>query len=191
MRTILAILLCVSLAGCMEAKVDTDANAEANINTQAEIQTEVETFLKAHLESLVKAQVDTKLQGIGVDVRNKIADEIEAEIRTDLQTQIDTWLSANTQNTGMFSGGAIYVVIVAIVFLVFLFGTFIYLLQYALRWKKVWHLISQTIEHHADKEEHSEHVNEIKSHFSTALELAGLKNIVDRNLEKRGMRKRK
>lgn len=192
MRTIPVILLCLCLTGCIDPKINTDAKAEANINTKAEIQTQVNTFLKAHLESLVKAQVDTKVQGVGVDVKNKLADQLTADITAQLRTELDTKINAliakTTQNTGMFAGGAIYVVVVAITFLVLLFGTFIWIVRRAMKWKKVWHLVSQSIEEHTDDEEHGEHVRKIKSHFATALRMAGLKEVVDQNLQQRGLK---
>jgi hypothetical protein len=187
-RLIIALLLCASLLGCADA--DVDANAQANNNTvKTDIKTEVETFMKAHLESLIKAQIDTKVQGIGVDVSNKVADELKADIKSELETHIQAAIANNTQNVGMFSGGAIYVVIVAIVFLAFLFGTIIYLVKSLLKWKKIWHLVSHSIEEHCEDDDHGEHVTKIKSHFSSALEESGLKQLIDQNLEKRGFRK--
>ena len=174
---IACVLIPTLLLGCADAKVD--AKADTDINTQ------VESLLKAHLESLVKAQVDAKLQGIG-DVNAKLAEEIKtelkAEIKTELETKIQAAVANNTQNTGMFAGGAIYVVILAIVFLVLLFGSFIYVVRSLLRWKKVWHLVSQSIEESSNQEQ-------IKSKFASSLESAGLKSLVDDNLKKRGMRR--
>jgi len=193
MRIILALLLSASLlSGCMKANVNTDAKAEANVDAKAEIQTQVETFLKAHLESLIKAQIDTKVQGVGIDVKNKLADQLTADITAQLKTELDTKMDAlyakSTQNTGMFAGGAIYVVIVAVIFLVLLFGSIIYLVRSVLKWKRIWHLISQSIEE-CSKDDELGHIHRVKSHFATALQLSGLKGAVDQNLQKRGLRK--
>lgn len=187
LKLFLALSLCSVLClGCADAKVD--AKADTDINTN--IKTEVESFLKANLESLVKAEIDTKVQGVG-DIKANLADEITADIKAQITQELDTKIQAavanTTQNTGMFSGGAIYVVIVVIVFFALLFGTFIWLVKSLMKWKNVWHLLSQSIEEHSDNKEHSEHVKKIKQHFSKSLEAAGLKNIVDTNLKKRGM----
>ena len=186
-KLFLALTLCSVLClGCADAKVD--AKADTDINTN--IKTEIESFLKANLESLVKAQIDAKIQGVG-DIKASLADEITADIKTQITQELDTKIQAavanTTQNTGMFSGGAIYVVTLAVVFLVFLFGTFIWLIKALMKWKNIWHLVSQSIEEHSNDKEHSEHVKKIKQHFSKSLDAAGLKNIVDANLKKRGM----
>jgi hypothetical protein len=192
MRNFLPLFFClVLITGCFKANVDTDANAEANIDAKAEIQAQVESFLNAHLESLVKAEVDTKVQGVGVDVRAKVADELRAQITHDLQTKIDAFLANNTQNTGMFSGGAIYILAAFVSFLILFFGTVIYLTKQAAKWKKIWRLVSNSIEHHANTDEHFEFARNLKSHISTSLEISGLKDIVDQNLKKRGLRKGK
>jgi len=163
------------LAGCADAKID----------AKAEIQTQVDLFLKAHLESLIKAQIDTKVQGVGVDIKNKLAEDIKSE----LQTEIQSMFAANTQNVGMFSGGAIYVVIVVIAFFIFLFGTIVWLVKSLMNWKKVWHLLSSSIEANSTDKDHAELVKKIKSQFSSTLEVTGLKQLVDQNLEKRGLRR--
>ena len=181
-RLILACILCsVFLLGCADA----DINAKTDVKT--DIKSEIETFMKVHLESLIKAQIDTKVQGVGVDIKNKLADEIKADIKSELQTDIKALISANTQNVGMFSGGAIYVVILAIVFLALLLGTFIWLIKALMKWKNIWHLLSQSIEEHSKDEIHGNHIKKVKSHFSQAIEAAGLKKIVDKNLKKRGL----
>jgi hypothetical protein len=185
MRKFLPLVFCLFLfCGCLDPNVDTDA--EANINT--EIQASVDSFLNAHLESLIKAEVDTKVQGVGFDIKNKLADEISTQVKQDLQTQIHSMFTASTQNSGMFSGGAIYVVIVAVAFLILLFGTIIWLATMVMRWKRIWHLVSGSIEHHSNQDQHAEAIGKLKSRISTNLDIVGLKYIVDKNLEKRGLR---
>jgi len=85
----------------------------------------------------------------------------------------------------MFSGGAIYVVIVVVIFFALFFSTIIYLLKSLLKWKKVWHLVSDSIEIHS----HDENISKIKTHLSAALEQTGLKQLIDNNLQKRGFRR--
>jgi hypothetical protein len=113
-------------------------------------------------------------------MRQKIADDLEAEINSKIET--------HTQNTGMFSGGAIYVVAVAVAFFAFVFGTFIWLVKSLIEWKQIWHLISASIESNSKDANHAEHVKKIKSEFSDSLEKTGLKSVVDKNLIKRGMK---
>jgi len=187
----IALILCPFLClGCADA--DIDAKADTDVNTN--IKTEVDSFLKANLESLVKAQIDAKVQGIG-DIKANLADEIKADIKAqitqELETKIQAAVANTTQNTGMFSGGAIYVVILAIVFLVLLFGSFIWLIKSLMKWKNIWHLLSESIEKYSHVKEHECHVKKIKSHFAAALKSAGLKNVVDNNLKKRGIVKDK
>ena len=186
-KTLLIYLLCGFLCvGCVNTKID--PKVDTNVDTNVDIQTQVESFLNANLDSLIKAQVDTKVQGVGVEVKNKLADQLTADIKHDLKTEIQAMFANTTQNTGMFSGGAIYLVIVAIVFLLLLFGTIIWITKYALQWKKIWYLLSQCIEE--ESKEHKNSIQDLKKHFSTQLQEKGLKNIVDKNLEKRGMRKK-
>lgn len=188
MRTILPFLMCcVLLSGCFKSDID----AKSNIDAKAEIQAQVDSFLKANLDSLIKAQVDTKVQGVGVDIKNKLADELNAQISQELQTKVDAILASTTQNSGMFSGGAIYIGIVFIAFFAMLFGTIIILAKKAAKWKKIWTLVSHSIEHQASKEKHVAFISDLKSHIATSLEVSGLKNHVDKNLQKRGLRKRK
>lgn len=181
-------IFCVALSGCVDPQVDANANADvdanANVDTDinTQIETQVESFLKANLESLVKAQVQSQVHVVGADMRQKLADQLRAEF----QTQIET----HTQNQGMFSGGAIYVVIVVIAFFVLLFGTIIWVINSLFKWKQIWRLLTNSIEEHADNEEHGEHVQKIKNHFLSSLEQNGLKSIVDRNLEKRGLKRK-
>jgi hypothetical protein len=186
MRTILPLLFCsVLICGCIESQIDTDVDAKA------EIKTEVEAYMNTHLESLIKAEVNTKVQGVGVDLQGKIADTLKNEIKNELQTDIDALISSSTQNTGMFSGGAIYILIAFVVFVAFLFGTIIYFVKQAATWKNVWSQVSTVIERHGNHELHKETIKNLKSQISTSLEVSGLKDHVDHNLKKRGLRKKK
>lgn len=181
---LLATLCCL---GCGDAKLDTRANADVDVNSkidrlvEARLESLIKTEISPKLENQIESKINAEIKAVGVDMRQKVADELKAEIQSEIQT--------NTQNIGMFSGGAIYVVIVIVAFFICLFGTLIWLLYSLFKWKHVWHLISSSIEAYAQDPEYKNHINKVKNHFDKSLQTTGLKKTVDKNLKKRGFKK--
>ena len=189
LKQLTPILLCLCLVGCLDAKIDPKVNTDID----SKIQAQVESLLKAKLEvelAAVKAEVktdieakfsndmDTKLNLMGGDIQGKI-DKLNAKFDTQIET--------HTQNTGMFSGGGIYVMGVAIALIAAVFGTFMWLVKKAAQWKKVWFVLSEVIENHANNGGQAESV---KRDFAAAIKAAGLHGIVNKNLETRGFKKK-
>jgi len=147
-----------SLSSC----VDFDTNVDAN----------------AKLEAKLEAKMENKLKIVGADMRSKIAEDIKAEFNTQL----------NTQNTGMFSGGAVYVLALAVFIVASIVFVFIWILNQFFKYKNIWHLISESIEQHANNEKST--IKDVKTSFDSLLgQKKGLKEFVSENLKKRGLNK--
>jgi len=188
MKKLIPIFICLLCVGCLDAKVDPKINSK--IDTKAEIESLVKgelTGIKAKIKNELKAEfttnlnnkMNTKFNLMGGDIQGKI-DKLNAKFETQIET--------HTQNQGMFSGGGIYVSAVAITLIVGLFGTIIWITNKAMKWKKIWHIASQTIEHIAEEDKPASHV---KKEFARRIEAAGLHHIVNKNLEMRGFKKKK
>lgn len=182
------ILFCLLCSGCLDPKVDAKADVKTDVESlvkaevsaaRVELENQIDTKINSHFEASLNNKIDnkmdTKINLLGSDIKQKVADELRAEI----QTQIET----HTQNTGMFSGGAIYVSAVAIVIILCIFGTFIWLIKSVMKWKKIWHILSTCIEENQSSKE-------IKQDFNNRVHAAGLKGHVDKNLENRGLKKK-
>jgi len=186
------LIICLLCVGCVDAeikpeidtKIDTKAEIESLVKAEltgikAEIKTELKAEINTSLNANLNNKMDTKLNLLGGDIQGRI-DKLDAKFDTQIET--------HTQNQGMFSGGGVYVTAVAVALIIGIFGTFIWLMRSLMKWKQIWHIASQTIEHLADEERPAEHV---KSEFAKRIEAAGLHNIVNANLEKRGLKKKK
>ena len=156
---LLVIITC--LTSCGDFDFDTDANLDSKI------------------EAKIEAKMENKLNIVGADMRSKIADDLRAEFNTQL----------NTQNTGMFSGGAVYVLALGVFIVASIVFTFIWILKQLFKYKNIWHLISESIEEHAEKEEST--IKDVKQKFDTKLQENGLKEFVCKNLKKRGLNMKK
>lgn len=202
MRFILLALFCLCLSGCLNANLDTkidtkiktevDAKFDTEISGikaefKAEIKAEIKTEIKAEIKMEVTAEIKTDLNlslSNKMDTKlNLLSGDITQKLQAEFQTQIDTRI----QNTGMFSGGGVYVTVVAIVLIVAVFGTFLWLLKKIMQWKQIWHILSALIESNADDGMLAENV---KRDFSTLISAAGLSHVIDSNLEKRGLKKK-
>jgi len=186
MKTLIPLIFCIICIGCVDARVD--PNIDTKIDTKAEIESLLKaelTGIKADIKNELKAEftanlnnkMDTKLNLMGGDIQGRI-DKLNAKF--DIQT--------STQNQGMFSGGGVYLTAVAVTLIIGIFGTFIWLMRSLMKWKQIWHIASQTIEHLSEEDRPAEHV---KSEFAKRIEAAGLHHIVNANLEKRGLKKKK
>jgi len=195
----LCLLFCV---GCLDAqvkpKLDTDVDVKSEIKSEveahvdsllkAEINPQIESLVKTQLDSVVKAEVEAaintqiettikpKMNVLGGDIQTKMENQFR-----DLNTKIQT----STQNQGMFSGGAVYVLILGCFIVATIAITIIYLVRELLKWKKLWHLVSHSIEVHTHKKDAD--VKQMKEHLGSMLEVSGLKHFVDQNLKKRGL----
>jgi len=178
-------LLAFLLLGCADAQLDTKVNTDVDTNIKAE----VESLVKMHLDSLIKAQLDTKVQGIGVDIKNKIADEIKADITADITAKVTSQISAqlSTQNTGMFSGGAIYVMGLGMFIVASIVFAFVWIVKSLFKYKNLWQIISASIEEHSHKEGST--IKDLKSSFGSLIQEKGLQKFVDKNLKNRGLNK--
>lgn len=180
MSRLLPVILCLFLCGCLDAKVDPKLDVKSQI--QSEVKANIDSLVKAELnpyvESLVKTQVDSLVKA-----------EIKAEVETNINPKLadfQTQIHSTTQNEGMFSGGAIYVLVFGCFVFLVIAGTVIYLVRLVLRWKRLWNLVSHSIEVQSGK---SGNVKDLKEHFGSMLEISGLKGFVDQNLKNRGLNK--
>lgn len=159
MRILSLVLFCVLSVLFLTGCADIDAKAQAEI------------------ESKIDKLVEARFKAVGVDMRQKIADDLKAEFHTQL----------NTQNTGTFSGGAIYVLAFGVFIVICVVFVVLWLVNAYLKYKKTWHLISESIEHHSNKDNST--VKDVKRSFDLLLNKKGLKSFVLKNLEKRGLNK--
>jgi hypothetical protein len=152
---IILFFLFVSLSSC----ADLDAKMEAKLNSK--------------IDSRIEMKMKNELRIVGADMRNKIAEDLRAEFNTQL----------NTQNTGMFSGGAIYVLGLGIFIVASIVYVIIWGLKQLFKYKQIWHLISESIAEHSEEAT----VKDIKNKFENKLEADQLKDFVSKNLKKRGL----
>jgi hypothetical protein len=209
---------CLILSGCLspeikdnnleslvKAQVETEVTGlKADIKSEitgikASLQSEITTDIKATLTNEITADVKTTLTNeIKTDIKSHFNNEMKAKMNVlggDIQGKIDklnakfdTQIETHTQNTGMFSGGGIYVMGVAIALIAAVFGTIIWLLKKLMHWKRIWHVVSEVIENH--EEEDKENAAKIKNKIAALSRAAGVHDIIDRNLKSRGFKKK-
>ena len=197
---ILPLTFCLLAMGCLNARVDpkldvmseikSEVNAQVDSLVKAEINPQIESLVKTQLDSVVKAEVkaaiDTKIETVIKPKMNVLGGDIQTKFDTkfkDLNAKFET----NTQNQGMFSGGAIYILAFGCFIIATIAITIVYLVKQLFKFKKLWNLVSHSLEVHTHKKDST--IKDVKTHLGSMLEVAGLKHFVDKNLKKRGLNK--
>jgi len=161
MRPTLIVLLPLCLVGCLD--VAPKAGKLADVN--AEI-----NGLKSEVGKLtgVEASLNNKIEAKDNQLTAKLL-----EYQSTLSQQIGS--VKGQVNTGMFSGGAVYVTVVCVTLILCLFGLVAYLLYNRSRWKGAFHALKDTIH-----EEGSESYRGLKNNLEVKLKGKGFGDLIDR-----------
>lgn len=151
-------------------------NSEIN-GIKAEVKTDLSAYVNTQL-SVKGAELNTQMTAM----ENKLVTSVEQHIKQSFES------FKGEMNIGPFSGGAIYVTVVACVLIIGLAIVIVYLSKSVSSWKQVFEDISTVIGDASKKGENREVVEEIKEKFKERLLDTGTKRMVDNNLRLRGLK---
>ena len=132
MRTLyLSALLCITLTGCLDLAPKADKLAEVNAKV---------TGLESKIGKItgIEASVDTKIDAKGNELTAKLLD-----LQSNVSQQIGS--VKGQVNTGMFSGGAVYVTVVCVTLLLCMFALAAYLFYSYSRWRGAFRALKETV----------------------------------------------
>jgi hypothetical protein len=164
-------LIAFLLSGC--ANVDVAPKADTLAKLEANVQTQVDSFVKAAV-TVKGAEIDAKL--ITAEAR------LSSNLQQDINQKIGTM--KGDQNVGPFSGGAVYVTVVCVVFIVGLTVVVIFLLNSLSKWKQVVRNVGGILEDKALQD--PEGVKSLRHSVNNHLKAVGLDKLVRGVFENKG-----